>query len=74
MCINYSRNLYIHSDTNHTFYDFEPVYSTKTIRFLGCFKACIPLHFPNNFFNLLSFTLFNNELAIMEILSESKLL
>ena len=55
--INYSGNLFIHSDTNHTFqkYDFElPVYSNISNM-------------------LLSFTLLNNELAVMEILFESKL-
>ena len=77
MGINYSGNLYIHSDTNHTFqkHNFELlVYSTSAISFLGYFKACITLHLPNTFYNLLTFTLLNNELAVMEILFESKLL
>ena len=36
--------------------------------FLGYFKACITLHLSKTFFNLLSFTVLNNELAV-----ESKL-
>ena len=77
MRINYSGNLYIHSDTNHTFqkYNFKLLsLLNKRNKFIGCFKACITLHLSNTFFNLLSFTLLNNELAVMEILFESKLL
>ena len=53
MRINYSGNLYIHSDTNHTFQKYK-------------FKACITLHLSNTFFNVLSFTLLNSELAVTQ--------
>ena len=73
MRINYNGNLYIHWDTNHTFqkYKFK---LNKHNKFLGCFKVCITFHLSNTFFNLLSFTLLNSVLAVMEILFESKLL
>ena len=77
MPINYSGNLYNHCDTNHAFqkYSFELLaYLANANKFLGCFKVCITLHLSNTFFNLLSFTLLNNELAVIEILFESKLL
>ena len=45
---------------------------SKHNKILGCFKACITLHLSNTFFNLLSFTLLNNELAVMEIIFKSK--
>ena len=37
------------------------------------FKACFTLHLSNILFNFLSLTLFNIELAALEILFESKL-
>ena len=53
-------------------YDFgHPVYSKKA---KICFNSCITLYLPNILFNLLSFALLNNELAVTEILLESKLL
>ena len=64
MRINYSRGIHIHREIFQTLLN-------KDSKFLGCFKACITLNLSIFFFNLLSFTLFNSELAVTEILFES---
>ena len=75
MRINYSGNLYIHSDTDHTFQKYKVEFFgflNKRNKLLGCFKAFVNLHLLNTFSNLLSFTLLNSELVVMEILFKSK--
>lgn len=46
----------------------------KSNKFLGSFKACKTLSLANIFFKLLSFSLFNNKLTVLETIFESKLL
>ena len=67
MRINYSRGIHIHRETKYIFQTLL----NKDSKFLGCLKACITLNLSIFFFNLLSFTLFNSELAVTEILFES---